>query len=56
MAPEWWFQAEEACQEAHDQASAANAGPAWDELTEEQKGQAVTDYLGMLGDLAREVE
>ena len=52
MGPDWWITAWEACEEAYNQANAANAGPAWDELTDDQQGQAVADYLGMLGDMA----
>lgn len=54
MGPDWWLEAWEACREAYDQVNATSNGPSWDDLSADQQGQAVTDYLGMLGDMERE--
>ena len=56
MGPDWYFDAYEACEELYDQAHAANAGPAWDQLTDEQKHKAVMDFVRQCADIARAVQ
>ena len=43
-------------EELYDQAHAANAGPAWDQLTDEQKHKAVMDFVRQCADIARAVQ
>lgn len=55
MGPDWWTDAWLACQEMYDQADAAHAGPAWDDLTMEQQTAAVYEHLAAMGDLANDI-